>query len=148
MSPNAKPRLVLLVSVLLFILCLTQDGICIAGECSRYSPVAMLAMGVMQFVVGNFSAGVAWFANPMLLLAWILLLCMLYQSAFGCSIGALAMALSLLFTRRVMASESGFAEQITDFAPGYWLWVWSMATAALGAGWAAWPIIKKDWRPA
>jgi hypothetical protein len=82
MSPNAKPRLVLFVSVLLFILCLTQDGVCIAGECSRYPPLAMLGMGVMEFVVGNFSAGVAWFANPMLLLAWILILCALYRGGF------------------------------------------------------------------
>jgi hypothetical protein len=76
-SPILKilSRVALTLSAAMYVLCFTQIGICISGDCGRWSPSSMLMLGFIQFFDAfSFGAGVAWLANPMLYLAWILVL--------------------------------------------------------------------------
>jgi hypothetical protein len=129
--PNSS-EIIRLLSIAVYALSLTQPGICISGGCDRWPPWSMLLMGFLQFLtVSSSLAGICWLANPLLFLAWIFSFRVRYGLAFRLSWIALAMALSLVVTRHVLASESGNVEYITAFASGYWLWVGSIALMVL-----------------
>jgi hypothetical protein len=72
----------------------------------------------------------AWYANPLLLLTWILLLIpnggrkALYFAA-----GSLALSLSFLFQRRIIGDAAGHEFAITRYAAEYWIWLASTGTA-------------------
>ena len=77
---------------------------------------------------------VAWFANPMILFAWILMVFRpLRWVAFGTALVALILALSFLLNTEVTKDEAGHIEDITGYAVGYWLWLASMVVAILGS---------------
>jgi hypothetical protein len=143
-------RAALALSVAVFLLCLSQVGLCIEGRCNAETPSGMLIFGVLEWLNRDaWGAGVAWIANPLLFLSWGAMLMSRYRGAFHFGICALPIALSLLLTRKVVElpvrSDSGLAHAVTAFRLGYWLWVSSMALAALSAALADPSVIKRQY---
>jgi hypothetical protein len=85
--------------------------------------------------VGAFDRMFAWFANPGLIAAWILMRSRSRQrrvTALCCAIASLALSLSFLLQRQILADEAGHYSRITGYGPGYWLWVASILAALVG----------------
>jgi hypothetical protein len=127
-------RAALALSVLAYLLCFTQVGICVQGLCNEYRPRDLLAFGIFQFFDREtWVAGVTWLAIPVLFMAWVFLLRADYRWTFRFTICALAMALSLHLRPEVtVASEAG-SQLVTSFGLGYWIWIASIVLAALSA---------------
>lgn len=114
-------------SMLLFLLSLTQKAYCTATHC---------ADSIMTFLLGwaalaSGAAGLTWLANPLLILSWWLW----YRhtrAALLCSTGALLLAFSFLLFHSVPANESGQQQQVMAYRAGYWLWLGSMVLSWLG----------------
>jgi hypothetical protein len=133
MPSKRDSRVALAISVLLYLACFTQNGICVEGSCSQMPLWAMLVFGVLSFtqLFDIPSAALAWLANPIVFAAWLFLLGSRYRRAFILS--NTAMALSLLVYGRVVTAESGMVERVTGYAFGYWIWIGSLAAASIAA---------------
>ena len=135
---NRKPitRILSLASLILFFLSLTQNCICISADCGRYPGWSLLLLGWLEILgigdVGPFVI-LSWYANPVLLLTWIFLRTRKRRTALVLACLALALALSFLLSKQILASESGIAEPITGYGIGYWLWLGSTLSALLAA---------------
>jgi len=130
-------RSTIAISVVLFLISLTQDGFYIdRAENPRAwaSCIGLLLIGWIA-VLGGVSA---WLANPALAITWVL---MLFQRLrlLALVIGAISLlfALSFLNVRQIMADESGNESKITGYGAGYWIWVTSIGVTAVGC-FAAW----------
>ncbi len=108
----------LIISIVLFLLSLTQKCYCTTSNCSD---------SIMVFLIGwlgAFSGGAAitWFANPALMVSWLTFTKSPNTSLIASGIAAL-FALAFLTFYQVTANENGQAQQIISYKPGYWLWV-------------------------
>jgi len=76
-NPTTRAKPVLWVSVVLYLVCLTQAGLCAGGSCEGWPGWELLAFGWLETpavaTVGPFVA-FAWFANPLLFVTWALVL--------------------------------------------------------------------------
>jgi len=133
-------RTILLVSIALFLLCLTQDGFYIEGAEPRAwaSALYLLLLGWL----GVLSGTIGWFANPLLFAAWVLYALRRYRTALGLGVAALFCALSFLNVDSVLTSEAPSFAKVTGIGPGYWLWVASMAAMTAGAALAAFGLVQ------
>ena len=77
-------------------------------------------------------AGVAWLANPLLLITWILLL-RNNKFALLLSIFATLLSLSFLGIDEVPINEAGGIEKIIKIEIGYWLWLFSCLITFIGS---------------
>ena len=82
--------------------------------------------------MGIFYGVLAWLANPLLLLSWILCLTDELRAAFIASAAALLLAMSFLLHSTIVASEAPTYEAVTGYGLGYWLWLASMLIMAVG----------------
>jgi hypothetical protein len=130
MHPHGR-RAILAVSLVLFLLCLTQDGFFIDGDNPRAWSQAgyLLLLGWLGLLAGV----VAWLANPLWIAAWIAFALHRHGVALALSIAALVCALSFLTVDAVMVSEAPTFAKVTSVGIGYWLWIASMAALAGGA---------------
>jgi hypothetical protein len=140
MHPPVASRILLAASVVLFLASLATNAFCLqtAGRLDcRHFGWAVLLLGWLELVaisdVGPFVA-LPWFANPCLLLAWMLTLARLRRAAglafagIGCLLGA-----SFLLGTSLQISEGGGPSTIVSRGAGYWLWLASLCLAVLGA---------------
>lgn len=127
-----QSRIALVLSIVLYMLCFTQPALCISGNCNGWSPRSMLVLGILNFInLASWGAGIAWLANPLLVLSWWLAWYFKYDKARNFGLAALLMALSLLITKGyVLAADEG-PTPITGFGIGYWLWVGAIALGAI-----------------
>jgi len=130
MHPHA-PRAILAASLVLFLLCLTQDGFVVDGDNPRAWSQAgyLLLLGWLGLLAGI----VAWLANPLLIAAWIAFALRSHRAALALGIAALLCALSFLAVDTVMVSEAPSFAKVTGLGLGYWLWIASMAVLAAGS---------------
>jgi hypothetical protein len=119
-------------SIVLFAVCLANDGYYIAGPNPRaWAPAwGLLLVGWM----GVFLSGpVAWFANPALVVAW----CMFYFGRYGratlFALIAAALMLSFLLSKTVVSSESTSESKVIGYGTGYWLWIASALVLLIGS---------------
>ncbi|HMT27706.1 MAG TPA: hypothetical protein PKD91_00360 [Bacteroidia bacterium] len=117
----------LTISIVFFILSLTQKCYCTTSTCSD---------SIMVFLLGWFAmfsggAGISWIANPFLLGAWIMLKKNLKISMF-LSMGAVLMSLSFLLFESVLDNENNQAKEIISYKAGYLLWVSSTVVMLIG----------------
>lgn len=126
---------ILVISLLLFALSLTQTAVYFTGyqEATSYSAIAMLLTGAISLLGGGLLEWLIWLANP---LYWFALSCLdrgeLYKALFS-SAASLAIAFSFCFWRTILVSESGRVAPISALAAGYYLWLASIAVLFAGA---------------
>ncbi len=123
-------KLVRYISMMLFLISLTQKAYCTTDSCSDSFLVFLLgwAAAFTSF------AGTSWLANPLLILSWILLGKKLKLAMLLC-VGAFILALSFLLAGEVTANENGQQHQIVSRNAGYWLWLTSMLVMVFGTFW-------------
>lgn len=129
---NRLARLFVAVSILLFLVSLTQNPCRTASpnepEGQYFGCLALLLIGW----VGVFGGIVAWLANPALLMVWIFTFSRYRRAeAVICSVAALGLALSFLFVKE-MPGETESAK-IISYGLGYWLWIGSIVMAFAGS---------------
>lgn len=137
LAPDSAFRLrraFVLVSLLLFLVSLTQPGF--YGGHHPDTGFGLLLIGIFGVLAGQF----AWFANPVLLLAWV----WLWRSDPRCrgrdlklALVALGLALSFLLHSTTF-NGIGFTENrppvpIVGYGLGYWLWLGSIAVVVFGS---------------
>ncbi|WP_295140820.1 hypothetical protein [uncultured Reyranella sp.] len=118
MTTSKTARVALMLSVILFAASLTQDAFCVSGICSDWQGWSVLLFGALGHT--------SWFANPLLLAAWIAALFARRLPAMVLSLAALGLAVSFMFETSVITNEAGMANPVTGLREGYWLWLASI----------------------
>jgi len=117
-------KLALAISIVLFIVSLTQNAYCTTNLC-RPGYDAFICGALFGFATGG--ASWTWFANPLLFISWFR-----WKSAdrtsFTISIIAFCIALTFLFLPVVGDNEAGHINRIISRDLGYWLWLASALT--------------------
>lgn len=124
--------LVLLASILVYIACLSQDSFCVNGSCSDWPGWGVLMLGWIEGAIHP-RAGVSWYANPVLYVAWFFISRADRKKALRFSVAALLLAAWFLLVRNVAVSEQGALSDVTGYALGYWLWLASTGLAVVAA---------------
>ena len=113
-------------SALSYILCLPEKSFCVESDCNGWPGWGVLFMGWLEPLalpsVGPLVA-FAWYANPLVVLAWLFGLACRRKEAIWCAAGATLLSSAFLCGNRVDTSEAGVAHEITGYAGGYWLWL-------------------------
>jgi hypothetical protein len=78
------------------------------------------------------TAGLTWYANPMIWAAWSLLINKPKRAIFF-SLAATLTSAAFLLATQVSDVVAGKSSYITDHRSGYWLWLASMATTFVGS---------------
>jgi hypothetical protein len=114
-------------SIILFLVSLTQKCYCTTSQCG--DSILAFALGWAGMFSGG--AALAWLANPLLFLSWRMLKKKL-QAAMFLSVFATLLALSFLLFDHVIDNEAGHHHKIVSYKAGYWFWVSSSAVMLLG----------------
>lgn len=115
-----------MLSVILFAASLTQDAFCVSGICSDWPGWSILLFGAL-------SGTTSWFANPLLLAAWVAALFARRVPALILSLAALGLGASFMFETSVITNEAGMSNPVTGLREGYALWLASMAMTTVAA---------------
>ncbi|MFT5324272.1 MAG: hypothetical protein ACI8P0_002133 [Planctomycetaceae bacterium] len=127
MEKLALRRLMIGVSLILFVVSLTQDAFYEEGNNEAAHALPLFALGWMGFLDGK----IAWFANPALFASWLRKLDSKGPfNSLTCSGLAICLALSFLLHDQI--SAQGRPRAIVGYGLGYWLWVSSIATTVIG----------------
>ena len=131
-------RSALALSLVLYVLGLFENAFsCVQRyeeqECGMNGIMALIwgIIGSVMIIKGYF-AGNSWWANPVILAVWILLLLRIRAPAIVLSGVAMSLGASFLFVKVVPGGTSADSV-IIGVGTGYWLWMGSMAIALLGA---------------
>jgi hypothetical protein len=122
-----KKRYVSVCSIALFLLSLTQKSYCTSTQCGDSIMVFLLGWAA----VFSGGAGIAWFANPLLIASWITLKKNLKASMFLAVFSCL-LSLSFLLAGSIIDNEGGQPHPIVSYQTGYWLWAGSTITMVFG----------------
>ena len=122
-------KIILFLSIILFVIALTQKGFCTtAGQC---------AIGIVDLLVGWMGVfmlhppAMVWLANPTLVAAWVFIK-KNQRTSFILSVISLVIMLSFLLFDEIIVNESGASSKITAYGLGYWLWVLSAFIMVVG----------------
>jgi putative flippase GtrA len=124
--PNHFPKVALYLSVGLFLLSLLNDGYYAEGQSSPAWLLLLIGW------IGVFSGTLAWLANPLLIGAWILLLCKRTSLSLIAALVAMAFMLTFLFQKTVISSEAPTYSRISGYGLGYGLWIASTLAQIIG----------------
>jgi len=119
------------ISLALFITSVTQTAYC--TESSNDDGCMSALMALLTGWMMPFGAGLAWFANPLLVAAWIFIFKNV-KRALSISFIALLFALYFLFVDSVIINEAGSKSAIVSRNAGYWLWVSCIAVFVICTG--------------
>lgn len=108
-----------------------EETFCVSGDCVGWPGMGVLLMGGLG--VAASPANATWLANPLIYLAWVMVLAAQPRAGLLAAVGALGLGILFLFCDGVMVSERGSLSTITGYARGYWLWLASQAAACAGA---------------
>ena len=115
------------ISMILFVLSLTQKAYCTTTSCSDSIMVFLLGWAAI-FSTG---AGICWFANPLLFVSWFLLEKNLKIAMF-LSMTSTLLAFFFLMFSSIVDNEGAIPHPIISYNAGYWLWVCSTVTMLIG----------------
>lgn len=121
---NNLRRVVLILSILIFVTSLTQNCYCTTKDCS--SSIGAFLFGFF----GILSGVVSWFANPALIYSWIHIKD--NEKATFLSLLSLFLASVFMIYRKVGSDEAGNTSEIVSYELGYWLWLLSIAVTFFG----------------
>jgi hypothetical protein len=122
----------LAISLLTFMMSLTQTAFIVdkgGSDPGRIHSFYALIGGWFALFSGG--AGIAWIANPLLLLSWILISRNI-RIAMIASIMATAASASFLLFNQIITDEAGHIGRIIKSGWGYWLWLSSCCSFAVG----------------
>src|SRR5262249_32211982 len=113
----------LAISCILFVTSLFNEGY---SDDRGGRPAPALLLFLIGWL-GVFLGFIAWLANPLLLMGWILLAVRRRRSAAACAFAAAVCAGSFLFCKPIVSDDAGHRSRITGYGLGYWLWLASAA---------------------
>jgi hypothetical protein len=122
------PKILLVISLGLFVTCLAYDSFCVEGN--RWPGFGALLLGLGGLLVPS-PGNLTWLANPLLFASWIAVLNGSGKVAIRLSLAALAFSALFLVARTVIGEKGPM--DITCLGPGYWLWLASIAAANISA---------------
>lgn len=130
-SYRSLSKITLVVSLGLYLASLTQQGYCISGACGdHWVGISLVAMGAIGGIMSL--AGLTWYANPALWLAWSQINKSPKRALIFSSIGAI-LAASFLLADEISDLKPNIKYYITGYQSGYWLWLASMVTMLAGS---------------
>jgi hypothetical protein len=123
-------RIVFILSCLLFIISLTQTAYITepADSIASHGFVALLT-GWLNFM----GPGISWFANPLLIVSWILLFNNKIKLSLISSFIAILFCLSFLLFDKITLDEAVNYGEILGYGNGYWLWLASCFIVFIGS---------------
>jgi small neutral amino acid transporter SnatA (MarC family) len=127
---NKKNKIFLLISIVLYIISLTQISYCIPGSCKNFSGLLSLIFGWVGVFMLHFPA-FPWLANPILLASWITHKKKPKVSLI-LSVVSLTFMLSFLLVDEIIANDGSTKAKIISVGLGYWLWVMSAIFIIIG----------------
>ena len=119
---------VLALSIALFASSLCNFCFCTQTACR--TSIEALLLGWCGIPEGG--ASIAWLANPLLAIAWVLL-ARNKKAAWILALAASLLCLSFLKSQVVIDNEAGLSSPILKIRIGYWLWLSSSMTTFLGS---------------
>ena len=129
---NIALKVVYAISILFYIISLTQEGFCTVTNCGgNWNGLALVALGAIGGILSI--AGMVWYANPLLWAAWWFLKKDV-KKAFYFSIAATLASLSFMLFDEIADQKPGKLSYITEYRLGYWLWVASIICTLIGSG--------------
>ncbi len=110
-----------LISIILYVISLNQSAYCTSIGCGEpFEGLLLLLIGALG--IPMCSAGLCWFANPLLFISW-----WYYKRnkkvSFYYSVASSVMALSFIFFKKIVVNEGGALHDITQLQIGYCLWL-------------------------
>ncbi|WP_073553053.1 hypothetical protein [Elizabethkingia meningoseptica] len=126
-------KIILIISIGLFVLSLTQTAVFMnkGGDDNYMLSIACLLLGWAEV----FEGGIAWLANPLLFISWILFLIKQTRITAFISLAALLLSLSYLSASTITIDEGGNKADIISYGAGYYLWVLSSLSLFIGCIW-------------
>ena len=125
-----KNRIVLLISIIIYIISLTQKSYCSSfGFCENLGIYSLLFgwLGVFMLHIPAFP----WLANPILFMVWFL-----YKkhpnTSLILSLIAFLLMLSFLLVDEIINNEAGTKSEVVFYCAGYWLWLFSSFILLIG----------------
>ena len=116
---------------ILYSISLALPPYCAGDDCASMGAGLMVVLiGWLGVLVGG--AGLAWLANPFLILSWILFRVKKNWLALVSALIAVGFAASFWFQDEIMVNEAGHYKPITVYASGYWFWLSSCFAMVLG----------------
>ena len=119
------PKIITLLSIIIFVASLTQSCYNTEGHDPRVSSPGfyLLLLGPIGLFAGVFE----WLANPVLLWAWVFSFAGKNKIALPLGILASALMLAFRFRHSIIVNEAGHYGKIVEYSAGYWLWLTSGA---------------------
>lgn len=119
--------IILIISIALFIISLTQQCYCTTIICN--DSLFVFLFGISGFYFSW--AGMTWLSNPLIIISWF---------TFGrspklslvTSCCAFILSFSFLIFTHVLDNEGGNIVTITNYKVGYWLWTGSSLSMSIG----------------
>lgn len=125
-SKNKHNSLFLIISIVLFLLSLTQNAFYVNDK-EEYYGFLVLIYGF--FGVFDFGSGVSWLANVLILISWGL---NQKRISLYLSLCALTLGLSFLAFDEILMGTNDKYGKITQYDLGYYLWILSFLIMAIG----------------
>jgi len=123
----------------LYVACLNFEAYSVQNDRPGPEGILLLTLGFTPLPASV--ASLAWLANPLLIVAWILIWNGTDKLSVVFAVLSFLFAGGFIFMRRIVGSEALIAQEITGLGPGYWLWLAS-TTVACAAAAMCW--IEKD----
>ena len=120
-------KITLGVSIGFMLFALTQEAYCTTEGCMH--SIRAFIFGIFGMFIGG-NETLTWFANPLLILAWLLI--KYRKTSFLLSLLSTLIAVSFLIFDEVVITEAGHSSIITRYTLGYWLWIASHSVMLLG----------------
>ena len=133
MRKKNKKRVIIISSILLFIISLTQNAIKVNDfdGINYYPSIVTFLNGGLAILGGAFNEWLIWLANPIFFIAIYQLTQDRKNSRY---LSLLAVIIGLIYTQfgEILANEGGRKVPIISLELGYWLWITSMLVFSLG----------------
>ncbi len=111
-----------------FVISLFNISFCTPNGCR--TQIETLLKGWLAILTGG--AGLTWFANPLLIVSWILI-AKNKKAAWLVGLFATLVSISFLKFKVVIENEAGHYNPITKIGLGYWLWLSSCVITFIGS---------------
>jgi hypothetical protein len=128
---NKKQKMILFLSVGIYIISLTQKSYCtIGGTCEYFSGLLNLIFGWFGVFKLHFPA-FPWLANPLLFLSWFLFN-KEPKKSLVLNVIVFVLMLSFLFVNEIIVNDGSTYSIVNFYGLGYWLWVLSSFIMLIG----------------